>query len=87
MEACLTTPPPRVKRVCELLEGESDSEVVELSMLAKDEGRSEATPPGARNLGEKKGGWLEEGGGGFSPVSPGSYTTCVCVCEIGSSDS
>lgn len=57
MEACLATHPPRVKRVSELLEGERDSEVVELSMLVKEEGLSEATPPttppGTRNFVEK----------------------------------
>lgn len=57
MEACLTTP-PRGKRVRELLDGDKDSDVVELSMLAKEEGLSEATPPettppGTRNFVEK----------------------------------
>ncbi len=53
-EACLFRPPPRGKTVVELLEGERESEVVELSMLVKEEGLSEATPPpGTRNLWEK----------------------------------
>lgn len=54
-----------------LLEGESESEVVELSMLANEEGLSEVTV-GARNLGEK---WAWFEGGGWSPVSSGSYTS------------
>ena len=52
MEACLATPPPpggRVKRALVLLEGERESDVVELSRLAKDEGRSEVEPTD-RNL-------------------------------------
>jgi hypothetical protein len=83
MEACLATP-PRGKRVWELLEGDRDSEVVELSMLAKEEGLSEATPPetrppGTRNFVEKKG-WFE--GGRLSPDSPGSYTTYSERCVV-----
>lgn len=71
MEECLATPPPRGKRVWELLEGERDSDVVELSKLAKEEGLSlpETTPPGTRNLVENRG-WFA--GGRLSPVSSGS---------------
>ena len=70
-EACLATPPPRGKRVWELLEGDRDSEVVELSKLAKEEGLSlpETAPPGTRNLVENSG-WFP--GARLSPVSSGS---------------
>lgn len=54
-----------------LLEGERESEVVELSMLAKEEGLSEEATPGDRNLGK----WAWLGAGGWSPVSSGSYTS------------
>lgn len=55
-----------------LLEGERESEVVELSRLANEDGLSEEVMPGDRNLG-RKGVWLE--GGGWSPVSSGLYTS------------
>ena len=40
-----------------LLEGERESEVVELSILANEEGRSEDAAPGDRNLLDKRA-WL-----------------------------